>query len=104
MKSRSARCAWCAKPYSRRCHGGGAEPSTCCSRACGQAYAAHGRSPSKADIAARIAHAARQPKGATSVADFLARGGVIWREDAKPRPVPLRPDSFMGQLMGGRAR
>jgi hypothetical protein len=50
-----------------------------CSHACHAEWEAAGRGPSLKQRIARLEHAERQPKGAQSVADYLSRGGSIYR-------------------------
>jgi len=51
-----------------------------CSHQCHAEWEAAGRGPSLKQRIARLEHAERQPMGCTSVEEFLAAGGKIYRE------------------------
>lgn len=67
------RCDWCGRPLR------GARLRFC-SAACRDIWVVNGGGPSLAQVEARRAHVEAQPKGCVSVAEFIAKGGVIYRE------------------------
>jgi len=44
------------------------------------AWEAAGKGPSQRQVEARLAHLDAQPRGCTTIAEFLAAGGSIYRE------------------------
>ena len=66
-------CCWCGGPLPRN-------RRLACSRECKLAFVEHGTGPSRTQVLARRRHAESQPQGAQSVAEYLARGGTIYRE------------------------
>lgn len=97
-------CAWCGKHHERLSRAG--EPATCCSKQCLQEWEKHGWGASKAQIAERRAHIAKQPRGCKTVEEFLAAGGTILKEAAQSAKYGASSprDGVFSPLMGGRAR
>lgn len=71
-------CAWCEDPHQRQNHGG--DYGYTCSRECNKAWQTY--RITRRQYEARRAHLAQQPKGCATIAEFLAAGGVIYREGA----------------------
>ena len=71
--SQPGTCAWCGGTLK-------AARRLCCSPECHDAWSAVGRGPSRNQVIARLTHLAEQPMGCSTVAEFLAAGGTIYRE------------------------
>jgi hypothetical protein len=79
MMTPSVLCAWCEKPHSKRSaftHG----MALCCSPKCAKARMFFGKHLTLAKYEARMAHLKEQPKGCATIEEWLAAGGIIYRE------------------------
>lgn len=70
-------CVWCGGRITSKTN---KLSRNCCSISCSRDWMRHGSGPNKAQVEARTAHLAAQPKGCDSVEQFLASGGTVYRE------------------------
>lgn len=68
------KCSWCGDDLVNA-------QNSCCSHECAKAYIASGCGPTKAEVERRLQRLNEpRPKGCTSVEEWLAAGGAIYRE------------------------
>lgn len=93
------RCAWCETEHRTR-----TESSSYCSTRCARRHAAVNYARNKRQEQEMLARPPG-PKGCATVEEWLAAGGVIWRQELVPAlagATPVRPKA--GDWSGGRVR